>query len=132
MKSAVLIARLALGLIYLVFGLDYFLNFMSHIINFPPAGEKADAFFGALGATGYFFPFLKTIEVICAVFLLINRYTAFFAVVVFPITVNIFMLHACLAHPYIPLGTGMLVLHVFLMYAYRKNYTGLLKARPTI
>ncbi|MFB9843418.1 DoxX family membrane protein [Mucilaginibacter ginsenosidivorans] len=132
MKTAVLIARLALGLIYLVFGLDYFLNFMSHIINFPPAGEKADAFFGALGATGYFFPFLKTIEIICAVFLLINRYTAFFAVVLFPITMNIFMLYACLAHPYIPLGTGMLVLNIFMLFSYRKNYSDLLSATPKI
>lgn len=132
MKTAILIARLILGLIFLLFGLDYFLHFMSHIINFPPAGEKADAFFGAIGATGYFFPLLKTIEIICAVFLLINRYAAFFAVVIFPVTFNIFMLHACLAHPYIPLGTGMLVLNIFLLYAYRKNYTGLLKTKPIV
>jgi uncharacterized membrane protein YphA (DoxX/SURF4 family) len=132
MKTAVLIARLMLGLIFLVFGLDYFLNFLSHIINFPPAGKKADAFFGAISATGYFFPFLKGIEVICAVFLLTNRYTAFFAIVIFPVTVNIFMLHACLAHPYVPLGAGMLVLNIFLLYAYRKNYTGLLKTKPIV
>lgn len=132
MKTAVLIARLLLGLIYLLFGLDYFLNFMSHIINFPSAGEKADAFFGAIGATGYFFPVLKGIEVICGLFLLINRYTAFFTVVIFPITVNIFMLHACLAHPYIPLGTGMLLLNVFLLYSYRKYYQGLFTVVPKV
>lgn len=132
MKNVVLIARLLLGVIYLLFGLDYFLHFMSHIINFPPAGEKADAFFGAISATGYFFPFLKTIEIICAVFLLINRYTAFFAVVIFPITVNIFMLHASLAHPYIPLGAGMLALNILLLYGYRKNYQGLFTAVPEI
>jgi putative oxidoreductase len=132
MKTALLIARLLLGLIYLLFGLDYFLNFMSHIINFPSAGEKADAFFGALGAVGYFFPFLKIIEIICAIFLLINRYTAFFTVVIFPVTVNIFMLHACLAHPYIPLGAGMLLLNVFLLYSYRKYYQGLFTAVPEI
>ena len=132
MKTAVLIARLLLGLIFLLFGLDYFLNFMSHIINFPSAGEKADAFFGAIGATGYFFPVLKGIEVICGLFLLINRYTAFFTVVIFPITVNIFMLHACLAHPYIPLGTGMLLLNVFLLYSYRKYYQGLFTVVPKV
>ncbi|MFI5162989.1 MAG: hypothetical protein ACHQHN_17035 [Sphingobacteriales bacterium] len=64
MKTTATIARLLLSLIYLVFGLDYFLHFISHIINLPSAGSKADGFFGALFAAKYFFPFLKSIEVI--------------------------------------------------------------------
>lgn len=124
MKIAVLIARVLLGLIYLTFGLDYFLDFLSHIINFPPAGNRADAFFGALAATKYFFPFLKSIEIICGLFLLINRLTAFFLVAALPITVNICVFHACMTPTYLPLGASMLVLNLFLLYAYRKYYMG--------
>jgi putative oxidoreductase len=122
MKIAVLIARSVLGLVYLAFGLDYFFNFLSHFINFPSAGPKADAFFGALVALKYFFSLLKTIEIICGFFLLINRYTLFFLIAVFPITVNIFAFHVFATIHYWPLGTGMLLLNLFLIYDYRKYY----------
>lgn len=132
MKIAVLIARVLLALVYLIFGLDYFLGFLSHIINFPPAGDRADSFFGALAAVKYFFPFLKSIEIICGLFLLINRFTAFFLVAVFPITVNICVFHACVAHPYLPLGASMLVLNLFLLYAYRRYYMGVFAFKATV
>ena len=132
MKIAVLIARLLLGLIYLTFGLDYFLGFIGHIVNLPSAGGKADAFFGALAATKYFFPFLKSIEIICALFLLIDRFTAFFLVAVLPITVNICVFHLCMTPTYLPLGASMLALNLFLLYAYRKYYMSLFAFKPTI
>ena len=125
MKIAVLIARSLLGLIFLLFGLDYFFHFLSHLISFPSAGEKADTFFGALAAVKYFFPFLKSIEVICGVFLLINRYVLFFTIVIFPATVNVFVFHACVAPNYLPLGGSMLLLNLFLIFAYRKYYMAL-------
>src|ERR1700739_1414292 len=114
MKIAATIARVLLSLIYLAFGLDYFLHFLSLIINFPAGGNKADSFFGALGAAGYFFPFLKSIEIVCGLFLLINRFTAFFIAALFPITINIFVFHASMMPNYLPLSATMLVLNVFL------------------
>jgi len=125
MKITLLIARVLLGLIFLVFGLDFYFHFVSGIVNLPSAGEKADAFFGALAAVKYFFPFLKVIEIICGLFLLINRFAQFFTIVIFPVTVNIFLFHAYVAQNYWPLGTVMLLLNLFLIYAYRKYYFGL-------
>jgi|SRR3569833_567214 len=132
MKTTATIARVLLSLIYLTFGLDYFLHFVGHIINLPAAGDKADNFFGALGAARYFFPFLKSIEVICGLFLLINRYTAFFLVAVFPITVNICVFHACMTPTYLPLGASMLLLNLFLLFAYRKYYSNMFTTKPVI
>ena len=131
-KIAVTVARVALALIYLIFGLDYFLNFISHIVNLPAGGNKADSFFGALGAAGYFFPFLKSIEIICGLFLLINRYTVFFLVALFPISVNICVFHACMMPVYLPFGAAILALNLFLLYAYRKYYMSLFTAKPTV
>src|SRR3569833_4501409 len=113
MKTTATIARVLLSLIYLTFGLDYFLHFVGHIINLPAAGDKADNFFGALGAARYFFPFLKSIEVICGLFLLINRYTAFFLVAVFPITVNICVFHACMTLFFFFFGVFLLLFFFF-------------------
>jgi putative oxidoreductase len=130
MKTVALIARVALALIYVVFGVDYFLPFLSHIVNFPAGGNKADSFFGALGAAGYFFPFLKSIEIICGLFLLVNRYTVFFLVALFPISVNICVFHACMMPVYLPFGAAILALNWFLLYAYRKYYMSLFTVKP--
>lgn len=132
MKTAVIIARSALGFIFLLFGLDYFLHFISHIVSLPSAGDKADTFFGALGAAGYFFPFLKSIEVICGLCLLLNIYPLFFTIAIFPVTVNVFVFHASMAQPYIPLGTFMLLLNLLLIFGYRKYYINLFKVKPTL
>ena len=60
------IARIVLGLIFTVFGLNGFFNFMPA----PAFPEPAGAFLGALAGTGYFFPFLKITETACGVLLL--------------------------------------------------------------
>jgi len=125
MKTAVTIARLLLGFIFLVFGLDFFLHFLEKLVTFPAIGPKASDYLGALANAGYFFPVLKSIEVVCGIFLLVNRYTALFIVVVFPIALNIFLFDVFLATSLLFLGGGILVLNLFLAYAYRKNYGGL-------
>jgi len=132
MKTAVTIARIALSLIYLIFGLDYFLNFISHIVNLPAGGSKAGSFFGALGTAGYFFPFLKSIEIICGLFLLINRFTAFFLVALFPISVNICVFHACMMPVYLPFGAAILALNLFLLFTYRKYYISMFAVKPSL
>jgi putative oxidoreductase len=48
----------------------------------PAPGKE---FENALLKVGYFFPFMKTVEVVCGMFLLINRYTAFFLLLIFPV-----------------------------------------------
>ena len=61
MKAAskgVVIARVFLGLAFVVFGLNGFLQF----IPMPAPPEKAGAFLGALAATGYMFPLIKGTE----------------------------------------------------------------------
>ena len=128
MKIAVIIARSALGLIFLVFGLNFFLHFIP--MSAPPGG-KAGAFQGGLFGAGYFFPFMKVIETVSGLFLLINRYTAFFLLLLFPITVNICLFHAFLEPAGLPLGGLMLILHLFLGYAYFRYYRPVFEIQPT-
>ncbi len=132
MKTAVLIARSALGLIYLSFGLDFFLHFISHIVNIPPLDDQANSFLGALAASKYFFPFLKTIEIIFGLFLLTNRNALLAVIALFPVTVNIFLFHAYMAQPVLLLGSAMLVFNLFLIFAYRKYYAALFMVSPQI
>jgi uncharacterized membrane protein YphA (DoxX/SURF4 family) len=88
MKIAVLIARVLLGLIFLVFGLNFFFNFIK--MAQPPMSPTATAFSGGLFGSGYFFQYMKVIEIVSALFLLINRYTALFLIIIFPVSVSTF------------------------------------------
>lgn len=115
------IARILLGLIFVIFGLNGFLNF----IPVPPPPEAGGAFLGALAATGYMFPLIKGIEVIVGVLLLLNKKVALALIILAPITVNIFLYHAILAPAGIILPIIILVLHLYLAYAHRAAYKGL-------
>jgi DoxX. len=76
MKNATLIFRILLGFIYLVFGLDYFLHFIPYQ---PHHTGRVAAFKDALLGAGYFYPMLKSIQIIGGISLLTNLYAPFFA-----------------------------------------------------
>jgi len=58
MKKAVLVARLLLGLIFTVFSLNFFVQFLPA----PEMSEAAGRFFGALMASGFLVPLLEVTE----------------------------------------------------------------------
>jgi putative oxidoreductase len=131
MKTALLIARVVLGLIFVVFGLMFF--FPKVVPMTPPAmSPAASAFAGGLYGSGYFLQYLKCIEIISGLFLLLNRFTAFFLLVLLPITVNIFLFHAILAPYGAPIGTAVIALNLFLCFGYRKYYSGVFTTAPEV
>ena len=128
MKITIIIARSILALVYLVFGLNFFLHFIPMT---PPTG-KAAAFSGGLMGSGYFFQFMKVIEITSGLFLLIDKFTPFFLVLLFPVTVNIFLFHTFLEPSGVPMAGAMLLIHIFLGFAYGRYYRQLFIARPVI
>jgi len=129
MKIAVLIARSLLGLMFLVFGLNFFFPFLE--MKAPPMSPAATAFNAGLFGSGYFFQFLKGLEVVCGLALVLNRFTAFFLIVLLPITINIFLFHVELEPSGTAMSAAILAIHLFLGYAYRKYYASLFTASPT-
>ena len=117
-KKVTIGARIFLGVFLLIFGLNGFLNFMPN----PQPSAEAGALFGALAKTGYFFPFVKAIEVITGVLLLSNKFPAFALILFAPILVGIAQINFILNPGGIPITLLMLGLHVFLAYQYRDNY----------
>lgn len=119
------VVRSLLGLIFLVFGLNFFLHFIP--MPPPPANPgAAESFTGGLFQAGYFFPMLKGIEVLLGGFLLLNFFTPLSLVILAPISINILLFHLFLA----PAGIGMsiliVVLHIYLFWAYRKSFRTIL------
>jgi uncharacterized membrane protein YphA (DoxX/SURF4 family) len=120
-------SRIVLGLIFFVFGLNGFLQFIPQ----PPAPAKAMAFLGALAATGYMFPLIKSVEVIGGALLLSNRFVPLALAIVAPNVVNILLFHAVLAPGGLPVALLVLALELFTAWSYRDAYASMLHARTT-
>jgi hypothetical protein len=118
-------ARLLLGLVFTIFGLNGFL----HFIPTPPMSGPAGAFGGAMFATGYLFQLLKSTEVIAGLLLLSNRFVPLALALLAPVVVNIVAFHTFLAPSGLPLPLVILVLEVYLARSYRDAYSSMLQAR---
>lgn len=121
-RVPVTIARILLGLIFFAFGLNYFVPFIPQ--TGPAPSGTAGAFVGGLFQSGYFFPFLKTIETLSGLFLLLGLFVPLVLVILMPICLNIFFFHAMLAPGPMPIGIALLilVLELYLAWTYRNYY----------
>lgn len=129
MKITVLISRVLLGFIYLVFGLDYFFRF----IPYQPLHTGATgAFIAGLKGIGYFYPMIKTIQIVGGISLMINRYAPFSAVVLFPISLNVLLFHTILVPSGWLMGVTLIVPNLLLGYGYRKYYSGMFTAKAVV
>ncbi|WP_394827385.1 DoxX family membrane protein [Pendulispora albinea] len=117
--------RILLGLVFFVFGLNGFLQFIPP----PPIPDSGQAFLGALVTTGYMIPLIKGTEVICSLLLLSNRFVPLALVILAPINVNIFLFHSVLAPAGLPIGILLVALEISLAWAHRAAFRPLFAAR---
>jgi putative oxidoreductase len=123
-----LIARIFLGAIFLVFGLNGFLQF----IPMPTPPPEAYAFFGALMKTGYFFPVLKALEVILGVLLLLNILVPLSLTILAPIIFNIVTFHLFLDPKGLPMPIFLTVVELFLAYSYKDYFKSVLVTKAQL
>ncbi len=130
MRRIVPVVRILLGLLFFVFGLNGFLNFMPA----PPMTGPAADFAGALAATGYMFPLIKGIEVVAGALLLIGRFVPLALLLLAPIVVNIVGFHLFLTPGEAGMSLVIAALTAFLGWAYRDSFRGALdpNAVPTV
>jgi hypothetical protein len=105
MKTVSAIARYLSGVIFLVFGLNGFLNF----IPMPPPRGIAGQFMGALYASHYLWV-IFAFQLIAGVLLLVSRYVPLAVAVLAPVIVNILSFHALMAPSGLPLALFVAVL----------------------
>jgi putative oxidoreductase len=121
MKIATLIARILLGLLFLVFGLNGFLHF---IPMQPPTG-LAGQYMGALFLSHYLVV-VFVLEAVGGLLLLINRYVPLALVLLGPVIVNIALFHACLAPAGLPIALFAVALWLVVFAGVRGAFAGLL------
>src|SRR6202166_2374082 len=124
MRTVSAIARYLAGAIFLVFGLNGFLNF----ISLPPPGGIAGQFIGALYASHYLLV-IFAFQVIAAVLLLVNRYVPLAVAVLAPVIVNILSFHAFIAPGGLPLALLVAVLWALMFADVRPALAGLFQPR---
>jgi putative oxidoreductase len=123
MKVLTVIARILLGLIFVVFGSNAFL----HFIPMPPlpqtlAGDYTRVFI----ASGYVYV-IGILQVGGGLLLLIGRFVPFGLTILGAIIVNILIFHALMAPEGFPPALVVTALELFLVWRYRAAFAGLVR-----
>jgi uncharacterized membrane protein YphA (DoxX/SURF4 family) len=119
------IIRILLGLMFLVFGLNGFLNFMPAPKDMP---QEIMNVIGALMKAGYM-NMVSGAEVLVAVMLLTNRFVPLALALLAPVVVGIITFHIAIAPATIGPGIVVLVMELYLAWAYRDAFRPMLKAK---
>src|SRR5947207_296473 len=128
MSWVVLVARVLVGLPFLVFGLNHFLNFLT--MPTPELPENAAKFATALIASGYM-DVVKVLEVVGGVLVLSGRLAPLGLVLLTPVAVNIALFDLLLmGQP--ALGVVLAGLCLFLVWAYRSHFAPVFAANAQI
>ena len=126
MKIATVIVRSLLGLIFVVFGL----NFFFHFIPIPPRPEgPARDFMTALAISHYFYV-VGALEFVGGVLLLAGRLVPLGLTLLGPVIVNILCVHVFLDRNGLPMAIVISAFALFLVWRCRENFAGLVKDSP--
>ena len=127
MKVAALVARLLLGLIFFVFGLNGFLQFIP-VKELP--GGLAGQFITVFIASHYVL-YVSGCQLAGGALLLVNRYVPLALAILGPVIVNILLYHLLLNHAGAQLAIVVTILWAFLFYRHRQHFAGLFVQRTS-
>ena len=122
MKILTIIARSLLGLIFVVFGLNAFLQF----IHMPPPQGMAGDFMKALFVSHYYYV-VAILQIVGGAICLLGRFVPLGLTLLGPVIVNILLFHIFLQPTGLPLAVVVSALELFLLWAYRGAFGGLIK-----
>ena len=129
MKTATIISRVLLGVIFVTFGLNMFLNF----IPMPPPPEgPARQFMTALFMSHYLY-LVGALQVVSGFILLSGRWIPLGLTLLGPVIVNILCFHVLMEPSGLPVALVVSFLALFLLGRYREYFAGLVKnGDPTL
>jgi putative oxidoreductase len=128
MKVVTLIARILLGLAFLVSGLMKFVQFAHLIPQGPMPPGVAGQFMGALFSTHYIMA-VGAFEVVGGLLLLINRYVPLALCLLAPIIVNIILVGVLMTHMALTSGIIVAILWILVYLRVRPAFLGLYQSR---
>ena len=125
MKLIATIARILLGCVFVLFGLNIFLRFL-HMPPAPdgPAGDFAKALF-----ISHYIYVVGALQVIGGVFCVIGRFVPLGLTLLGPVIVNILLFHILLSPAGLPMAIAVSVLALIVLWHHRTAFAGLVKSR---
>jgi putative oxidoreductase len=125
MTIAVILVRMLLGLLLIFASAAYFFD----LVPQPELEGDMAIFSAGLAASGYILPVVKTVELLCGLALITGRFVPLATVVIFPVAVNILMVHLLLDPAGLPVALFVVFATLFLAYACRQHYRALFSMR---
>jgi hypothetical protein len=124
----VTIPRVLLGLIFLVSAVDGFWWLATGVnLIHPPTSPRGVVFEAGLRDSGFFWPFLKAINLTGGLSLLANVVPAFGLALIAPVMAVIVLFHLTINPQGLPIAMLLLVLGSMLLWAYRDRYAALFR-----
>ena len=127
MKVATVVARILMGLVFFIFGLNGFLQFIP-VKGLPPglAGE-----FLAVLIQSHWVWVVSLFQLVGGVLLLVNRYVPLALAFLAPVIVNIITYHVLLQHSGAQPAALVTICWVILFYRYREHFACLFVAKAS-
>ena len=126
MRMIAIVARYLLGLIFTVFGLNGFLNFIHQP---PPANPLANQFFVSVSES-HFAAFFFAIQLLAGLLLLSGYFVPLALTLLAAELYNILAFHVTLAPVSIAPAVLASVLWVLVFLQYRESFNGIFGAKP--
>ena len=114
-------ARILFGFMMVNSGLNKFLNYMP----IPEMTESAEALMVALGASIYVLPLVAIVELLAGGLIITKKYNALGAILMMPITINIFLIHTVLNPAGIILSLVLLLINLWILLENKSKFTAL-------
>ncbi|MCB1139019.1 MAG: DoxX family protein [Leptospiraceae bacterium] len=119
LKIVVIVLRSLMGLIFIASSVVVLFGLVEPPEDMP---ERVKTFQAGMEATGYMLYLIKIVELLCGILLVSGLYVALSAVIIFPITLNIFLYHVFVLPDGLPVAIFLLAVNLILAYVHRESY----------
>ncbi len=130
MRYVTIVVRLLFGLVFTVFGLNGFFNFIP-----PPPPDSmpasAMALISAFKSSGYMLQLIAGTQLLSGVLLLANLFVPLALTLLAPVIVNIVLFHIFRAPSGLGIAIFVGVMELYLAFAYRKAFCPMLRPITT-
>jgi putative oxidoreductase len=127
MKIAVLISRILLGLIFVLFGVNGYLNFLHAPMPTGQAGQYMGVMFGS-----FYMYFVSLVQLVGGVILLSGQFIPLALVLLGPVLVNILLFHISFQPSGLPPGILSTVLWFIIFFGYRRAFAGIFAQKAPV
>jgi len=124
MKIVTLIARLLLGLVFFVFGLNAFLHFIPAVLPSGLAGQFVNVLIQS-----HYVLFVGAVQVTGGALLLVNRYVPLALTLLGPVIVNILLYHLLLSHEGVGIAIVVAIFWGLLVFRHWQYFSSLFVQR---